>query len=358
MDEDEQFRQAFVEHTGISTRCRDEIRMIKNNDEDFNMFNLNPHDAVVFTNQAWELLGRYIANNTHLNMVDLGIRGLTNETMTLLFEELTGCASLHHLYLNHNDFGIVGIRCMLPFLESSSTLHTLNLTSCRNVDTDCFELVMSTLDGKSVKELYLGGCNITDVSALDTYNLPNLQRLNLSGNSFGREGCRTISNLLQRESAALKHLFLNNTGMGDQEAEMIASSLKRNTKLEELNLKRNNITETGCLAFFKLLNDISSIDNTYNSNHTLKTVDIAEYVTSDLLDSISEACIENRRGRNIGRSKVVRTQLKGQNREKYCKLQGIQCPSNVFADIELVLLPDILALIGVRYTAKVSYTML
>ena len=351
MDEDEQYEQAFGEHTSIPERGLCQIRLIKNNSEDFNMFRLESYDASLFTNLAWNLLGRYIANNTHLVMFDLFNCGITNEIMALLFRELTGSVSLRELYLTHNELGIDGIRCMVPFLESSSTLHTLNLTSCRNVDTDCFEILISALDGKPIKELYLNGCDIFNVSPLNTYNLPNLLRLNLRCNNIGIEGCITISisNLLQKEGSTLTHLILTNTGIDDDVAEIIASSLKQNTKLKELELLENSVTNRGCLAFFKLLNDISSIDNTYNSNHTLQTINIAEYVTSDLLDSISEACIENRRVNNpisIGRSKVIKTQLKSQNREKYCKLQGIQCPSNIFADIEPVLLPNILALIG------------
>jgi len=365
-EEEEQFNQAFgeVPNPNISRRCRDGIRMIKDNDEDFNLFNLEPYNADRLTNQqprAWELLGRYIANNTNLRMLDIGTCGVTDEMMALLFKELVRSVSLHQLHLNHNDFGIVGIRCMLPFLESSSTLHTLNLTSCRNVDTDCFEVLISALDGKPIKELYLNGCDIFNISSLNTYNLPNLQRLNLRCNNIGIEGCITISNLLQKEGSTLTHLNLTNTGIDDDGAEIIASSLKQNTKLKELEMIENSITNRGCLAFFKLLNDVSSIDNTYNSNHTLKTINIAEYVTSDLLDSISEACIENRTGsspNSIGRSKVIKTQLKGQNREKYCKLQGIQCPSNIFADIEPNLLPNILTLIGESHGQTELYTAL
>ena len=367
MDGDEQHEQAFGVHSDMSDRCRQLINLIRSNSGYYlkahhdNEFVLDPDDAVEFTDLAWELLGRYIAKNAHLEEVFLNGCYLTDRTMALLFKELVSSVSLERIFLSNNAFGIDGLRCILPVLENAPQLKSLSLGLSRNINTECFELLISTLDGKSVEGLYLGGCNITDVSALDTYNLPNLQRLNLGGNSIGREGCITISNLLQRESAALKHLSLNNTDMGDQEAEMIASSLKRNTKLEELDLIRSNITGRGCLAFFKLLNDVSSIDNTYNSNHTLNKVDLAEYVTSALLDSISEACIENRRGSNpnsIGRSKVIRTQLKSQNREKYCKLQGIQCPSNIFADVEPNLLPNILALIGESHGQTELYTAL
>lgn len=232
----------------------------------------------------------------------------------------------------------------------------------QNINTECFDVIVSALHNKGIWRLVFEECNITGISALETYNLPNLIILNLDGNNIGREGIVTLSNLLQKEGSSLKKLELNNTGMGDEEAEILAAALKHNTKLKELYLVRNTITEKGCRSFFKLLNDLSSIESTYNSNHTLKTINIAACVTSDLvLDSIREACNENRRGSNpnsIGRSKVIRTQLNSQNREKYCKLQGIQCPSNIFTDIEPALLPDILGLIGESHGQTELYNAL
>ena len=349
MDGDEQHEQAFGEHTGIS--CRTEINLIKNNERinDDDVFIVHREDADRFTYLAWELLGRYIANNTHLKYIDFDGAGLTDEKMSLLFRRLVRSESLIDLDLNNNSFGIEGVRSMIPLLQNCPRLSTLFMGSNDDINSECFELLINALNGTSVKVLYLQDNNIEDISALNRYILPNLHTLNLNGNKIGREGWITISNLLQKEGSTLTTLYIRNTDLGDEEAELLASSLNQNTKLEVLNLLGNNITERGCLAFFKLLNDVSSIENTYKSNHTLKTITIAEYVTSDLLDGISEACIENRTGsspNSIGRLKVIRTQLKCQNRVKYCKLQGIQCPSNIFADIEPVLLPNILGLIG------------
>jgi len=363
MDEAEQYEQAFGRHINMSSHCRYEITKIRANYPGNDEFILQTDDADEFSDLAWTLLGRCIANNTQLKDVFLNGCNLTNEKMALLFREFVRSATLERIYLSSNEFGIDGLRSMISFLENAPQLKALWLRSNDNINTECFELVIRTLHGRSVEieRLYFGGCNITDISVLNTYNLPNLRDLYLTRNNIGREGIMTLSNLLQQEGSTLTKLHLMATGMGDEEAEIIASSLIQNTKLEELNLLENNITERGCLAFFKLLNDVSSIENTYNSNHTLRTVSIAEYVTSDLLDSISEACIENRTGSNpnsIGRLKVIRTQLKSQNREKYCKLQGIQCPSNIFADIDPNLLPNILGLIGESHGQTELYTAL
>jgi len=227
-----------------------------------------------------------------------------------------------------------------------------------------------------MEEIYLSSCSITDISALNVYNIPNLQRLSLFGNSIGKEGFITLSNLLQREGSTLTNLRLGKTGIGDEGIEILANSLKDNTKLRELGLENNNnMTVKGRRVLLKLLVDVSSIESTYYSNHTLKTVDLTEYVTSDLLDSICEAqlnneirslinsvCEENRVGSPmaVGRVKVIKYQLNSNERKDLCRVQNVKFSSigNLFADIEPVLLPDIFALISSHHGRSELYTAL
>ena len=111
-----QHRQAFGEHTGISDESRIIIDLIRDDDIDLiiyeNAFTLVPDDAENFSNLAWELFGRYIANNTHLKRIALDNCHLTDERMGVLFRELTYSRSLERLDLDGNSFGIDGVRCV------------------------------------------------------------------------------------------------------------------------------------------------------------------------------------------------------------------------------------------------------
>ena len=107
-------------------------------------FGFDSNDAVIisgrFTNQAWELLGSYIANNTHLYRLAFPYCNLTNEKMALLFGMLINSDSIKELNINGNTFGIEGLRSMLPFLESrSSQLTKLTLGNNNEIDTECFK---------------------------------------------------------------------------------------------------------------------------------------------------------------------------------------------------------------------------
>ena len=162
--------------------------------------------------------------------------------------------------------------------------------------------------------------------------------------------------------------------MGDEEAELLVTSLKHNTKLECITLAHNEgITERGYVAFLKLLNDVSSIKSTYRSNHTLKTciVSTLQYNKAEMrregslapgrraLILIEEACKDNR-ALDAGRTKVIKYQLDSRKRKELSQLQGVEYSSigNLFADIEPNLLPRILALIGNERGQSELYTAL
>ena len=115
----------------------------------------------------------------------------------------------------------------------------------------------------------------------------------------------------------------------------------------------------------KLLNDVSSPESTYASNHKLTRLRItgssrAKHIA--IANCISDALIKNKvtlPNYNPGRAKVIGSHLNSQTLKKLCNLQGIEYSySNIFADIETVLMPKILALIGNEHGQSEFYTAL
>lgn len=341
-------QQAF-ERANISEECINDIRLIKNNQPTNNdEFLLNTDDADEFTDQAWTLLGRCIANNTHLVEIDLNGCHLTDEKMSLLFRELVESCSLKVLLLNTNEFGIVGVQKMVPLLRQAN-LSKLFVRGNASINTECFEMLISAFDGKSIEVLDFDQCNVTDISALSTYKLPNLQRLDLVDNKIGREGCIILSKLLQKNDSKLKHLYLQCTGIVDEGAEILAAALKHNTKLQTLDLDENFITDRGGNAILKALVDVSSIESTYKSNKTLSSCDIGDNA-STIACLIYSACEVNRvcsTPEGVGRAKVIKYHLNSQTLKELCRRQGIEyIPGNIFVGVEPTLLPLILSMIG------------
>ena len=276
MDE-QQYQHAFGANELISQDCKTFVSLIKDNDDSINDYRFTDEegdeseyafsdDAENFTDLQWRLLGRCIASNTHLKRLILSRCTLNNEKMALLFGELVNSNSIEMLDLDANSeeldsgtFDVEGIRHMTPFLENSPQLTQIWLNWNISLNTESFELLVQALHNNTRELCCLGfcGCRISDISVLDTYTLRNLQNLNLNSNPIGRGGCVTISNILQNGDSRLTNLYIINTGMGDEEAKNIASSLKHNNILELLYLNENNITEKGRVMFLKLLNNIS-----------------------------------------------------------------------------------------------------
>ena len=357
-----QFNLAFGEHTGISEQCREDIRRIKNNynplDDEDASFQLNTSCADLFTDLAWKLLGRYIANNMNLKELDLARCILSNERMALLFSELVR-SSITYLYIRKNSFGVEGLRCMIPFLENSPNLSDINFSRNNNFNSECFEVLIKALRGNPVMYLCIRRCNITDISVLELYSLPKLSMLTLMGNNIGREGCTVLSHILQQEGSELWHLDLRNTDIDDEGAEILATALKHNINLDSLDLKENNINKKGRQAFLKILIDVSSIESMWNSNHKLRTLGLDTYDGTGFIQSALQINEENQSSA-AGRAKIIKYQLKSQIRKKLCELQGVEysADDNMLADIDPVLLPQILASIGSNHGQSELYTSL
>ena len=302
MNSEAEFDIVFGQHVTAADRpLIKQVDRIRCNDADVREFILHTEVANRFTDSAWVLLGKYIAQNEYLESLRLRTPLLTDANMVLLFRELSrwGSVSLKKLELTKVDFGLAGVRSMALFLKKTNGTLTSFEISQKNgeINIVCFRLLLDMLQGGSIQRLRLRNCNIDSIDAFEHYTLPNLchlsldsnalhsipsfegythlEHLSLEGNWIGRREYPSIAKLLQKQSPPIKSLDLTFTGMCDPEAELVAESLKQNTSLNYLRLEGSKISEGGRRAFLKLLNDVSTIDATCNSsNHTLYGIEL------------------------------------------------------------------------------------
>ena len=98
----------------------------------------------------------------------------------------------------------------------------------------------------------------------------SLKVLCLSRNGISPKGIQALSSVLQSSSSNLEKLILRDDLFGDDGAKIFASSLANNVSLKALDL--GFITDEGWKQFTHLLCDSSSVNKTYLSNHTLKSI--------------------------------------------------------------------------------------
>jgi len=110
------------------------------------------------------------------------------------------------------------------------------------------------------------------------------------------------------------------------------------------------------------MSDITSIESTYNSNHVLSDPCLISLDDSNAAKKYVDRCLSiNAQPNNInkGRSKVIEFQLNGVKREELHRLQGIEyCYKSIFSEIDHLVLPDVLSLVGREHGQTELYRML
>uniref|UniRef100_A0A8C1QRP8 Uncharacterized protein n=1 Tax=Cyprinus carpio TaxID=7962 RepID=A0A8C1QRP8_CYPCA len=195
-------------------------------------------------------------------LLDSGVKeiceGLKNPVCELKILKLNNCA------LTEESFS-----ALASVLSSdSSRLKDLDLSNNNLRDSG----VMLVSDGlkencKLEKLRQLSDCSITEegykalASALSS-NPSHLIELDLTGNDPGQSGVKHLSDLLQDPNCQLK-LSLRKCGLTEKSCSALATVLKSNSSLKELDMSDNNLQDSGVK---KLL------DGLENTNYTLENL--------------------------------------------------------------------------------------
>ncbi len=335
----------------------EELKCIKENNPRVKLIEPGEHDIQNMTDEDWEELGRDIANNTHLGEINLSSGALDDQKMSSLFRGLTRSTSIKFMDLMDNDLSVVGVRSMVPFLHNANNLTVLDL-DVTNLQSEGFNVVLRALCDSPIKKLSCDCCDIKAIE-IDSKQIPkNLKELSLSNNSIDADGCRGLAKLLEGGDATLDELHLDGNEIDDEGMEILVGALQRNKSLTTLDLPGNDgISRRGIIMLLNLLNDISSVEATLQSNHTLWDLPgVDEEIHSSYLHDADEqiqmlieyaAGINLRNSSNLeaaGREKVIKTQLHSKTRAKLAEIQGVN--HSFYSEINPLHLPEVLALVG------------
>lgn len=312
----------------------------------------------------WETLGRDIAGNDYLREITIGtpdrsITGaLSDQNMSALFQGLTRSNSVRSMTLYGNRFGVEGVQAMTPFLENSSNLISLNVSEIE-IGSEGFSLLWGALRDSPIEKLWCGWCGVDNLE-IDENCIPEcLRMLSLSGNNIGTDGCRELAKLFLKKDSMLESLFLGENNIDDEGVAILVDDLRNNTSLTHLHIEDNErISMKGKSLLLKLVNDISSIKATLESNHTLISLGLnfdVRYRNEScvIVDYISAALDINRssvRKKDTGKWKVISTQLNSEERFLLCRLQEVDiCNDALFSEINPLHLPEVFELVGCNH---------
>eukprot|EP00984_Skeletonema_dohrnii_P014258 scaffold5971_cov111-Skeletonema_dohrnii-CCMP3373.AAC.3 len=346
------------ESSGFS-EGRSVLRNIKENDPDTTI--LDCIHITHVTDEELEELGHDIANNTHLKQAYLWEGFLNDRKASILCRGLTRSASIKDMYLLENGLSVAGVRSMVPFLQNANNLRELYLDN-NNIQSEGFNELFRALRNSPIESLYCDKCGIESID-VDTEHIPkHLKSLYLNDNIVNTDGCHGLATLLQGKGATLTQLYLERNKIGDDGVGILVDALQNNKSLTTLNLKRNDeISKQGQILLLQLLNDISSIKATLQSNRTLKCLSLEILdADEDIQRHIIMATQINTKNKNTpeaaGRKKMIQTQLNSGRRAELAALQGID--HSVYSEIDPLHLPEVLSLVGQRHGQGELYVAL
>ena len=176
-------------------------------------------------------------------------------------------------------------------LTNGTNLKVLKLGSNYGITTEGWQALFVALQGPRcmLQELSLNnnGFNDEDVTYLANSLANNcvLRELDLSDNErVTASGWRTFSAVLQNPDSALEKINIRYISIGDDVLVLFVNSLVNNTKLRELLLDgwvEEGVAPINWEALCNVLCNKSSIDATFNSNHTLQRVFHPTFAVSD-----------------------------------------------------------------------------
>jgi hypothetical protein len=290
------------------------------------------------------------------------LRALRDSPITTLACNNTGIESIHvdnidhtpknllNLNLSNNNIDAEGCREIARLWQGKASTLTIFGIHNNNIQSEGFNLLWRALRDSPIEHFGCSNCGIDSIEIDDDHIPKNLKGLDLHQNNINTDGCRELAKLLLKgRDSMVEMLHLENNNIDDEGIGVLVNALQNNTSLKRLYLMGNNISLESKASLLKLVNDISSIKATLNSNHTLQKIQVVDEGTIGLLQHHIDANTKiNRENENnpmaAGRAKVIHTQLDSTNRAELARLQGVD--RSLYSEIDTLHLPEVLALVG------------
>lgn len=333
---------------------------------------LNLANCLFSTVRTWQSLASALSTSTVEHLIIIS-SGLTDEDIAALSHGLSSNFTLKTLTMSLNpDITSIGWQALSEVMPNSA-LKELNASCCGLDDESLLSLANGLAANTNLKTLTLGNngratgrgwsrffrssilqnpntametlvvsSNQFEDEAMlaltnDLATNSKLRRLDLSDNrSLTAAGLQLLSTVFQSNHTLLEVVDLGCNAVTNEVLRGLAISLVGNTTLEILDVTSENITPEGVREFCRVLCDPSSINSTFSSNHTLRSlfqyhspVIVPEELTSLLeLNEITNKA-------EVARQKVLQTHFSDSN-----------STMQVFAEMNLKVLPASISWMG------------
>jgi len=290
-------------------------------------YEFDPHDRDTQLYAAgWRSLFSLVTSHS-LEKLSITEADIYNDDVIELAEKLANNSTLKELSLGgKRNLTRVGWRAIFTSLQTTSALESKTIDMAKDVNDDDLAVLVSVIGNGTLKELCFEGYYNSDLS---------VQR------SISTQGWRPLAQMLgDTNRCKLEKLSMRSNIVGDEVVIDMAHALVNNTYLKELDLTNNYlITARGWNALSTLLCDVSSIGNTYSSNHTLS---VDSQLATTRLNDLSYVN-KNNSITNAARKKITKYHFT--STEQVGTSLGMQ----VVSEMDWIVLPQVIAWAGRKH---------
>ena len=215
-----------------------------------------------------------LKENSKLKILNLNNNNMTGKAVEDLASVIKNNSNLEQLYLANNDLRTSSI-LILQALKENSKLKILNLNNNNMTGKAAEDLVSVIKNNSNLEQLHLGSNDLKTSSLLILQALKEnskLELLDLNSNNMTGEAAEDLASVI-KSNPHLQQLDLANNDLKTS-LNLVLQALKENSRLTVLDLNSNNMTRIAAADLASVIKNNSNLEQLYLANNDLKTSSI------------------------------------------------------------------------------------
>ena len=244
----------------------------------------------MITDEAAHNLATVLSQNNKIRSLDFSFNYLTESGAIVVFKGMTNSLNLRELNIGHNLINDEAAESMSIVLSKNKNLHSLDL-SYNYFGSETFVKLfnyLNTMKRIKLRKLNISGNKIT-ATAVRNIAVFLSHNCELEEFDFGNNGMQAAGLIKIFENISLrglKRICFNDNMVTDEAASHIATVLKRNTELKEINMSGNKLLSDGIKVIFRGMKNILKLTQV-NISHNCISFEAADDIAIVLSKNIN-----------------------------------------------------------------------
>jgi len=307
-----------------------------------------PHHDMMLPH--WQRFAKAVRGRTKVEEVKIYSVSLPRPVLDIILPTLQ-TLNLVGLTLFYTGLGNEGFQSLSSFVKGSTSLKDLAFGVDIIDDMSVADSISNAVHNHpSLEQIVFFNCGLNNTEILGKIldgcgklKSLTLNFLSISCENLGPVGVNVIMDFIISNHPTLEVLKLQHNNISDSDLLLLASSLKKNTNLRQMNLRHNDITEEGEKTLLKAVFDPTSMDSIIESNHICipYTYDISNASVLSQRPAVERELMYTNANEDFSVGQKIRKKVV----LALCGVDGSLFDLSLFNDLSLPLMPRVLELI-------------